>query len=264
MIQFLPSRSVALALGQFEIHWYGIMYMIGFLIGLWLLPKLLQYRKLTLSERQKESLFLCVFLGVLFGGRIGYVFFYGGTFYLEHPAEIFAVWHGGMSSHGGFLGVFFALLYFAKKNHIKFFALLDVLVVPIAIGLALGRLGNLINAELYGTVTNLPWAVSFPNVEGLRHPTQVYAMLKDVFIAAVCFLHLRSSKGSTKRVGETTSVFLVLYSLLRFIVEFFRDQQQEPIAMLGILLSRGQLLTIPLFILGVLFYVRRHRAGVWG
>lgn len=257
MIQFLPSRSVALALGQFEIHWYGIMYMLGFLIGLWLLPKFLQYRKLTLNERQRESLFVSVFLGVLLGGRLGYIFFYGGTFYLEHPAEIIAVWHGGMSSHGGFIGVFFALFYFARRHHIHFFALLDVLIVPIAIGLALGRLGNLINGELYGTVTNLPWAMGFPGVEGSRHPTQVYAMLKNLFLACVCFLHLRSSVGAAKKVGQTTALFLILYSVLRFAVEFFREQTYESISLYGILLSRGQLLTIPLFALGLALYLRR-------
>lgn len=226
---------------------------------MWLLPRLLRYRTLSLDNRQRESLLLHVFLGVLLGGRLGFVLFYGGSFYLDHPLEIFAVWHGGMSSHGGFIGVTLALLLFARRNRIDLFALTDILVIPIAIGLALGRLGNLINGELYGTVTTLPWGMRFPGVEGSRHPTQIYAMCKDLLIAFVCFRHLKISSPAKGSSGKTTALFLMLYAVLRFIVEIFRDQPYGYTSVLGLMLSRGQILTIPLLALGVGIWIWRSR-----
>lgn len=268
MISLFPSRTVALALGPLNIHWYGILYLLGFLIGMRLLPKLLAYRNILLSEKQRESLLLHVFLGVLVGGRFGYVLFYGFTFYAQHPSEIFAVWQGGMSSHGGFIGVALMLLRFTKRNQLQLLSLTDVLVVPVAIGLSLGRLGNLINGELYGTLTTLPWGMYFPGVEGLRHPTQVYAIFKDLLIGVVCFAHLRSSpptpllqkeRGASSR-GRTTAIFLMMYAVLRFVVEFLRDQPYGYSMILGISLSRGQLFTIPLFALGVGIWLWRLRS----
>jgi phosphatidylglycerol:prolipoprotein diacylglycerol transferase len=167
-----------------------------------------------------------------------------------------------MASHGGFIGVIVALLLFARGNLNYFFKLADVLTVPIAIGLFFGRLGNLINGELYGTVTTLPWAMSFPGVEGLRHPTQIYAMLKDLTIALVCFLHLRAT-WPAYRPGSTIGVFLCLYAVLRFIVEIFRDQPLGYTHVIGLELSRGQLLTFPLLALGlVVLWFTRKRAQV--
>lgn len=254
-ISFLPSRAIALSVGSLQIHWYGLLYLLAFLIGMWLLPRLLKYRKLVLSAAQKESLLLAVFLGVLLGGRLGFILFYGGSYYVQHPWEILAVWHGGMSSHGGFIGVLLALLLYCRKERINFFALADVLVVPVAIGLALGRLGNFINGELYGSVTTLPLGIHFPGVDGLRHPTQLYAILKDLLIAVVCFLHLQSSHA----VGRTCGLFLILYAILRFIVEIFRDQPYGYTSALGLMFSRGQLLTIPLFVVGVWLWYRSRR-----
>ncbi len=259
MFALFPSRTVALALGPLSIHWYGILYLLGFLIGIWLLPKLLRYRNISFNEKQKESLLLHVFLGVLAGGRLGYVFFYGGTFYLEHPLEIFAVWHGGMSSHGGFIGVALALILFTRQHRISLLALTDILVVPIAIGLALGRLGNLINGELYGEVTGLPWGMLFPGVEGLRHPTQIYAIFKDLLLAFLCFRHLKFTSVRKEKFGSTTALFLMLYAVFRFIVEIFRDQPYEYTPVLGLMLSRGQLLTIPLFTAGLVIWFWRSR-----
>ncbi len=258
MIALFPSRTVALALGPLDIHWYGILYLLGFLIGMRLLPRLIEYRGVSLTEKQRESLLLHVFLGVLLGGRLGYVLFYGLAFYAQHPAQIFAVWQGGMSSHGGFVGVALMLLRFARRNRISLLSLTDILVVPVAIGLSLGRLGNLINGELYGTLTTVPWGMHFPGVEGLRHPTQVYAMFKDVLIALICFVHLRRSSaqqaGADAVSVSTTALFLMMYAILRFTIESLRDQPFGYSMILGFSLSRGQLLTIPLFVLGM---------GIW-
>lgn len=250
-MSFFPSRQIFLSLGPLDVHWYGIMYALAFLLGMWMLPTLLRMARIDLSSKDRETLFLWVFLGVLFGGRLGFVLFYGGSYFLQHPLQIIAVWQGGMSSHGGFLGVCLALFLFTLRRHIDFFRLADVLVIPVAIGLALGRLGNLINGELYGTVTTLPWGMRFPNVEGLRHPTQIYAIAKDLLIASACFLHLPRSSQVAMSSGRTAGLFLVLYGALRFIVEIFRDQPYGFTTVLGISMSRGQLLTIPIILAGI-------------
>ncbi len=259
-MSLFPSRAVALAIGPISIHWYGIMYLLGFLIGVYLLPRLMRYRKLNLSAAERESFLLYVFFGVLLGGRLGFVFFYGGSFYWSHPAEIFAVWHGGMSSHGGFIGVILATLLFCKRFKINFYALGDVLVIPVAIGLALGRFGNLINGELYGTLTTLPWGMYFPGAEGLRHPTQIYEAVLNLLNAFICYRHLKITGLKSFKAGITGSIFLIIYGVSRFIVEIFREQPYGFTTVAGFALSRGQLLTIPLFLLGLGLWYYRARA----
>jgi phosphatidylglycerol:prolipoprotein diacylglycerol transferase len=251
VIALFPTRQIALTLGPISIHWYGLMYVLGFLVGLPVLKRLLKYRDLSFTEKQIESLVLHVFFGVIVGGRLGFVLFYGGMEYLAHPLEIFKVWNGGMASHGGFIGVILGLLIYTRGNMTMLLKIADVLAVPIALGLMFGRLGNLINGELYGTVTTLPWGMHFPGAEGLRHPTQIYAMLKDITIATVCFFHLRRT-WPQERPGSTIGVFLCMYAVLRFLVEVFRDQPLGYTNIFGVELSRGQLLTLPLFALGIL------------
>ncbi len=259
-MQFFPSREIALSIGPLSIHWYGIMYLLGFTIGMWLLPKLQKLRSLDMTAAQRESLVLHVFFGVLLGGRLGYVLFYGGTHFFEHPLEIFAVWQGGMSSHGGIIGVILALLLFTRRQRIPLLKLTDTVMVPVAIGLALGRVGNFINLELYGTITTLPWGMAFPGADGLRHPTQIYAILKDLLIAALCFWHIKRTAGVERAAGVTTAIFLVSYGILRCVVETFRDQSPYGyMPFLGLDISRGQLLTIPVIALGVLLYVWTRR-----
>lgn len=255
-MQFFPTRAIALSIGPLSIHWYGLMYLLAFVIGMWLLPRLQNYRGLSLDAKQRESLVLHVFFGVLVGGRLGFVLFYDLPNMLAHPAQIFAVWQGGMSSHGGIIGVTLMLLWFVRKNGISLLKLTDVLMVPVAIGLALGRVGNYINLELYGTVTTLPWGMAIPGVEGLRHPTQIYAIIKDLAITTVCFLQLKRSHGMESAAGKTTAIFLMMYGVLRCIVEYFRDQAPYGyFDLAGVPVSRGQLLTVPVFALGVLLWV---------
>lgn len=254
MVSLFPSRAVALVVGPLSVHWYGLMYALAFLLGAFLLPYLLRFRSLSLSSRDRESLLMHLFLGVVVGGRVGYVLFYGLSYFLAHPLSVFAVWEGGMSSHGGFVGVTIALLLFSRKHRIHPLALADVLMVPIALGLALGRLGNFINGELYGTLTTVPWAMYFPGVDGLRHPTQIYAILKDLCIASVIFLHLRSTVQNPI-VGRTTSYFLMTYALLRSLVEVYRDQPFGFVDKGIVSLSYGQIYTIPVVILGIILWL---------
>jgi phosphatidylglycerol:prolipoprotein diacylglycerol transferase len=250
-MELFPSRAIALSAGPLSVHWYGVMYALAFLLAFWWLPRLTKYRQLQLSAADKEHLSLALILGVLLGGRLGFVLFYGFDYFIAHPLEILAVWRGGMSSHGGFIGVIVALILFARTKRVSLLALGDIIVVPVAIGLAFGRLGNFINGELYGTVTSLPWGMVFPEIEGLRHPTQLYAMAKDLFIALVCFLHLKRTAGSTKmRSGTTAGIFLMFYGILRFIVEIFRDQPYGFVSIAGLQLSWGQVYTLPILIVG--------------
>lgn len=249
-MSLFPSRAVALSVGPISIHWYGVMYALAFVLGIWLLKRLSGKRGIALSSAQTDAFLLSTFLGVLLGGRLGFVLFYGSAAYLQHPLRILMVWEGGMSSHGGFIGVIFAVILFARRHKIPLLALTDVMVVPVAIGLALGRVGNLINGELYGTITTLPWGMYFPGVEGLRHPTQLYAVAKDLFIALICAIHLHRTRRSF-RPGMTSAIFLILYGILRFIVELFREQPYGYVSMLGWQLSRGQAYTLPILALGI-------------
>ncbi|MDD5026604.1 MAG: prolipoprotein diacylglyceryl transferase [Candidatus Peribacteraceae bacterium] len=248
MIEFFPSPTVALILFGFSVHWYGLMYFAAFLLAFFLLPRLQKYRSLSLTQDDWATLLSWAIVGVLVGGRLGFVLFYEPSYFLHHPLEIAAVWNGGMSSHGGFIGVVLALAYAGKKKGIDLLALADTVVVPAAIGLALGRIGNFINGELYGTVTNLPWVVATDGLEGLRHPAQMYAVLKDLFLAWVCLRHL-IIPGSLR--GRTFALFLALYGALRFVVEYFREQPYGFIDLKIVSLSVGQLLTIPIIIVGV-------------
>ena len=254
-MHFFPSRAIALSIGPLSVHWYGVMYALGFVCGLYLLRSLQHYRSLHLTEKHIESLFLHVFMGVLVGGRLGFVLLYGGSEYWLHPLQIIAVWNGGMASHGGFLGVILALVLFCRKHKVDLLALADVIVVPVALGLAFGRVGNLINGELYGTLTTMPWGMHFPGAEGLRHPTQIYAIFKDMLIFFVCLAAIRRVPRLAS--GYVLSLFLTMYSILRFVVEIFRDQP------LGYYFgfSVGQLYTLPILVLGiVIFYCARRRA----
>lgn len=270
MIDFLPSREVAVQIGSFSVHWYGLMYLSGFLIGAMLLPHLQKLRWLKLTADDRSSLLMHIVLGVLIGGRLGYVLFYSPAYYLDHPSEIFQVWLGGMSSHGGFIGVLIAVWYYSHKRYVSLLAVLDTIVVPVAIGLALGRVGNFINGELYGTVTGVPWAMSFPGAQGLRHPTQLYAVIKDLLIASACFVHLFSSASgipelSRSRVhGTTTALFLILYAIFRIFVEHFREQPFGFATVGGVSLSWGQLYSVPIFLLGIglVFWIKWRNSRV--
>ncbi|MBT7337098.1 prolipoprotein diacylglyceryl transferase [Candidatus Peregrinibacteria bacterium] len=247
MIQFLPSREVAIAIGSFSIHWYGLMYMLAFAIALFLTPRIQKYRDLHISKDEMASIVTWAIGGVIIGGRLGYVLFYEFSYFVSEPLEIFAVWHGGMSSHGGFIGVSIALWFALKKYYIPLMPFLDIITVPIALGLACGRFGNFINLELYGIVTTLPWGIEIPGVEGLRHPTQIYAVVKDLSIAFLCFALLTNRFIKT---GMPFAVFLILYGVLRTIVEVFRVPSHAELDFGFIILTRGQALSLPIVCIG--------------
>ena len=193
-------------------------------------------------------------MGAVLGARIFYVFVYNLPFYLSNPFEIIAVWHGGLSFHGGIIGAVIAGIYFTKRKKIDFYELADIVVIPLALGLALGRLGNFINGELYGRIADVPWAVKFPDAEGFRHPSQIYASFKDWLI----FFTLWVIKDKNLPKGFMFWLFVVMYSTLRFIVGFFRAPDPQLGFILGPL-TMGQILSIIMFFVGIFFINRVYK-----
>ena len=193
---------------------------------------------------------LYIIIGTVLGARTLYVVVYNLPFYLSNPFEIIAVWHGGLSFHGGLIGAVIAGFYFCKRKKIDFYEIADISVIPLALGLALGRLGNFINGELYGRITNVPWAVKFPDAEGFRHPSQIYESLKNLLI----FFTLWKLSDKKLPKGFIFWLFVVMYSALRFIVEFFR-QPDEQLGFIGFL-TMGQVLSIVMFVIGIFFIYR--------
>lgn len=248
MISFFPSRQVFVEVLGFPVHWYGIMYLCAFLLAWFLLPRLQRFRGLHLSSDEWSAVLSWAIVGVIAGGRLGYVLFYEPAYFATYPLQVFAVWHGGMSSHGGFIGVTLALLWALRRRMQDALRIADVVVVPVALGLALGRMGNFINQELYGRVTTVPWCIHVPSVDGCRHPAQLYAVAKDLTIAGACFWALTRL---TAKPGRVSALFLMLYGVLRFLVEFFR----EPDHSLLFSLTRGQLYSIPVVLAGVILWV---------
>ena len=252
--QFDP---IAIHLGAFGIHWYGLMYLIGFLafIGLgkwqinnrawhgWTLPML------------DDALFFGA-LGVILGGRLGYVLFYQFGYFMQHPNEILAVWQGGMSFHGGFLGVLVAMGLFARKYQLKWLSIMDFVAPLVPIGLGAGRMGNFINGELWGRVTNSQYGMVFPRVDQLlRHPSQLY----EFTLEGIClFLILWIYSSKPRETGAISALFLIGYGSFRFMAEYTR----EPDSYLGLLsmgFSMGQWLSLPMMLVGIWMWVQAHQ-----
>ncbi|CAN1504842.1 MAG: prolipoprotein diacylglyceryl transferase [Sulfuritalea sp.] len=252
--QFDP---IAIHLGAFGIHWYGLMYLIGFLafIGLgkwqinnrawhgWTIPML------------DDALFFGA-LGVILGGRLGYVLFYQFGYFMQHPNEILAVWQGGMSFHGGFLGVLVAMGLFSRKYQLKWLSIMDFVAPLVPIGLGAGRMGNFINGELWGRVTNSQYGMVFPRIDQLlRHPSQLY----EFTLEGIClFLILWIYSSKPRETGAISALFLIGYGSFRFIAEYTR----EPDSYLGLLsmgFSMGQWLSLPMMLVGIWMWVQAHQ-----
>lgn len=253
--QFDPA---AIRIGSFAIHWYGLMYLMAFAQFL-LLGRMRirapQYQALGWTYKDLEDLLFAGVLGVVLGGRVGYTLFYMPGYYLSHPFDIVKIWEGGMSFHGGLLGVLLALLWFAHKHKTRFFVVSDLIAPLVPFGLAFGRLGNFINGELWGRPTDLPWAMVFPLVDSVpRHPSQIYQLLGEGVLLGIV-LWIYASKQ--RRVGQVSGLFLLGYGLCRFLAEFAR----EPDAFLGLLgfgLSMGQWLSAPMIFFGIYLIVRSN------
>ena len=239
---------VFLHLGPIQLRWYGLMYMISFIIGYFLLKRFAKYRKLELSEDDIYDLLFYLILGVMVGGRLGYVVLYDLHNYVQQPLSILAIWQGGMSFHGGFIGVMVAAWWITKRKGWDFWQIADLVCVAVPVGLGLGRIGNFINGELFGRVTNVPWAMVFPEGGMMpRHPSQIYEVLLE---GVALFLILRWLYKKNFNPGTVFWGLVGFYGLFRFLVEFVR----EPDAQVGFDLgpfTRGQLLSFPMLVVGL-------------
>lgn len=249
MIPYPKIDPEIVKIGRFSIRWYGMMYLIGFISSYLLVQYQVKKRNLPLSKPMIDSLYTYLILGLLIGARLGYVIFYNLPLYLRDPLEIFALWHGGMSFHGGLIGCIVSGFIFFKRYRIDFWMLADLIVVTAPIGLGLGRLGNFINGELYGRVTDVPWAMVFPDGGPLpRHPSQLY----EFFLEGPClFLILWYLKDRVSKKGAISAAFLLFYGIFRFIVEFFREPDPQVGYILGFI-TMGQILSSVMIIFGLL------------
>lgn len=244
--QFDP---IAIHLGYFGIHWYGLMYLTGFLsflaLGKWQISHR-SWHGWTVAMLD-DALFFGA-LGVIIGGRLGYVLFYQFSYFSQHPAEIFAVWNGGMSFHGGFLGVLTAMWLFSRKYNLTWLKIMDFVAPLVPIGLGAGRMGNFINGELWGRATNADWGMVFPRVDTLlRHPSQLYEFTLE---GIVLFLILWIYSSKPRATGTISAMFLIGYGSFRFLAEFTREPD-DYLGLLSMGLSMGQWLSLPMIAAGV-------------
>ncbi len=253
MLTYPQIDPVAIALGPLKIHWYGLMYLIGF-AAVWVLGK--HRAKKPYSPIPEEAIDDLVYygaLGVILGGRIGYILFYNFDLFLENPLILFRIWEGGMSFHGGMLGVFIAMWLYGKKQNCSMLTLTDILSPLTPIGLGTGRIGNFINSELWGKTSDVPWAMVFPNGGPLpRHPSQLYeAALEGLLLFIIIWFYT----GKQRATGSATGLILCLYGCFRFLVEFYR----MPDAHLGYLaldwLTMGQILSTPMIVIGATLFI---------
>ena len=247
---------VALSLGPIQIHWYGLMYLLGF-SGAWWLGRL-RADRFGWTAVEVEDLLFYGAIGVIVGGRLGYSLFYDLPALIDNPLNLFKVWQGGMSFHGGLLGVVVAFGFFARATGKSYFSISDFIVPMVPVGLFFGRIGNFINGELWGKVSDVPWAMIFPNAGPLaRHPSQLYeAMLEGVLLFLILWIY--SSKP--KPLGSVSGLFLLGYGFFRFVVEFVRVPDQQYGYLLLDWITMGQILSLPMIMIGLFITVRAFQS----
>jgi phosphatidylglycerol:prolipoprotein diacylglycerol transferase len=260
MIIFPEFNPVALSLGPLDIHWYGIMYLVGFLSAWGLAQWRIAHFNLAWNTEELNDLIFYAALGVVLGGRIGYMLFYNMATLWHSPWVLFKVWEGGMSFHGGLIGVFIAIAVFAKQTQRSFWSVTDFVAPLVPLALAAGRWGNFINGELWGRVTTMPWGMVFPHVDKHpRHPSQLYELgLEGILLFIIVWWAARKPR----REGIISAIFLVGYALCRMVAETWR----EPDKAVGFLawgwLTEGQLLSLPVLLLGLYLGWVKSRARV--
>jgi phosphatidylglycerol---prolipoprotein diacylglyceryl transferase len=248
MIQYPDIDPILIKIGPFAVRWYGLMYILGFVSSYLLVMYQIKKRALKIDRTQVDDLYFYLILGLIAGARLGYIFFYNLSYYLENPLEIFVLWHGGMSFHGGLIGTFIAGYIVIKKKNLKFLTMLDLIVPTCPIGIGLGRLGNFINGELFGKPTDVPWAMIFPQGGNVaRHPSQLYEAFFEGF---VLFVALWLYKDRKKREGDVFALLLMLYGIFRFFCEFFREPDLQVGYILGIA-TMGQILCAIMLFIGL-------------
>lgn len=258
MIPYPHISPEIVRVGPIAVRWYGVMYLLGFAASYVLVMHQIKKKGLDLSRDFLDSLYTFIVLGLIIGARLGYVLFYNLSFYLQNPMDIFALWEGGMSFHGGLIGSVLAGIWCCKRFAKDPWQVADLVMATAPIGLGFGRLGNFINGELYGRITNVPWAMVFPAGGPFpRHPSELYEFFLE---GVVLFTVLWIVKERARATGVLTSLFVTLYGVFRFIVEFFR----EPDPQLGFVLgpfTMGQVLSATMATAGAALLFLRHKWG---
>ena len=244
---------VAIEIFSLEIRWYSLAYIMGILIGWYLAKKFFINNNIY---NKFDDYITYVIIGLILGGRFGYILFYNFDYYIDNPFDIFKLWQGGMSFHGGVLGIIIASIIFTKKNSDDVFEYLDVVALVAPIGIFFGRIANFINSELYGSITNMPWAVTFINIDSLpRHPSQLYEALLE---GLVLFLILIYSKNKfLNKPGLISGLFLIFYSIFRFFVEFYRVPDEQ-LGYIFLNLTMGQVVSLIFIISGVILVYLKY------
>ncbi|MEX2452102.1 MAG: prolipoprotein diacylglyceryl transferase [Rhodospirillales bacterium] len=258
-IAFPNIDPVLIEIGPFVIRWYALAYIAGLLGGMYYMRALARQHPPMIGENDIMDFLVWATLGIIIGGRLGFVVFYQPLYFLDHPLAIFQVWKGGMSFHGGVIGIAVAALLFVRRRKISFLAFADLIACAGPIGLFLGRLANFVNGELFGRVTDVPWAMVFPRGGPLpRHPSQLYeAFLEGIVLFLVLFL-LRQKESVRRRTGILSGVFLIGYAIARSTSELFR----EPDSQFGLLVGGttwGQWLSLPMVLLGAYLILRARK-----
>jgi phosphatidylglycerol:prolipoprotein diacylglycerol transferase len=260
LVHPLPD-PVALSIGPISVHWYGLMYLVAFVQFILLGRMRIRQPHIASAGWKKEDLDDMLFygvLGVVIGGRLGEVLFYNPAYYFSHPLEIFKIWKGGMSFHGGFLGVMVAMWLWARRKGRSLFEVLDFIAPMVPLGYAAGRIGNFINAELPGRVADasLPWAMIWPNVDNLpRHPSPIYQALVDgVLLFIILWLYARKPRPTMAVSG----VFALGYGCARFFTEYFRTPDYV-VSFAGVSISAGQMLSLPMIALGIVLLLLAYK-----
>ncbi|MCE3005468.1 MAG: prolipoprotein diacylglyceryl transferase [Rickettsiales bacterium] len=256
---FPAIDPVAFEIGPLVIRWYALSYIAGILLA-YIYIGWLNRRVPFFSDKAREDLITYAVVGIILGGRLGYVLFYQFSYYDAHPLEALQIWHGGMSFHGGLVGVLLAFYFYARQHKLPYLRVLDYLAAATPIGLCLGRIANFINGELYGRQTDAPWGIVFPGAGGIpRHPSQLYqALAEGLLLFIILFLLVRFTP-LLKREGAIGGAFMLGYGMARFGVEFFRQPDTQLGFIFGEWMTMGQLLCLPMMMVGIWLLVRAQK-----
>ncbi len=262
MLNFPEINPVALKIGVISVRWYGLMYLIGFYLTYYLGLQRISHHVLNPLTRQEFENFLFYgMLGAILGGRIGYILFYYPSYYIHRPIKIFCLWEGGMSFHGGIIGVSMVIAIYSYFQNKSFFRISDFISLIVPPAFAFGRFGNFLNGELWGRPTNLPWGMVFPNSGDLiaRHPSQLY---ESILEGIILFMLMNRFSKTIQWEGKNTAIFLMSYGFLRFLVEFLR-QPDDYLNTFPFEFSLGQWLSLPMIVLGLIIYLWKNTSYIF-
>lgn len=248
--EFPAISPVIFAIGPIAVRWYSMAYLIGIVVAWLLILRLIKKYDLPLTRQQVEDTVFFTTIGIVVGGRLGYVLFYGGEYYLQNPLKIFAIWQGGMSFHGGAIGAVMGILYTAYSRKVNFWLLTDMAALFAPIGIFLGRIANFINDELWGRITDVPWAVRFPSGGFLpRHPSQLYEAVAEGLVIFIVLNLLWKNQKIRKNNGIISALFVIMYGFFRMVLEYYR-QPDEQLGFFFGYITMGQILSFPVLLFG--------------